>query len=1476
MSTTKSLWGVLAALLMSASALDGQTPDSRSSDTSTAAAIISRNGNADASQRHRKPKIKGDFRPARSAAKTVAPRKAPSATPTIYAALETSYYEELPSGVYSFTPAEYALTPVHTDENLSCANGAAFADGILYTVSQSHDGYMWNTVAWTSQGPFGNDDISSGTLAVDPSTGELYGCVSPLSKFFQPWLAKINTDDFSISAFVGELSQQMASAFFGNDGTLYGIDYSGNLYTLDKTSGAATLSGPTGIDDIYSVAAAVDPASGACFVAVSGYDDGYLYELDLDACTSSLVYTMTDQEEIHALYILPPAQHDDAPANIDAPTLSFVDGSLSGTIAFTAPANTFGGATGSGELSYTLTINGVNGEPAAAQWGQTVTVPYTAPAPGQYNFSVTFSNAAGENKAAASGMWVGNDMPRPVTDVKVSRADGINTITWTPSQGSAHGGFLIQDQVRYRVTRNTDGTTVAENLTEPTCADNLPDGNNAEQVTYSVVAYWGEMVSETATSNRVMVGAAYFNGFDSAEDFDTMASSTLMRDGEMWEYNSYHHATGVSYEDEQPKSAWLSSPALTLQAGRTYTLSLLTWCSNEDYNEKLSVYIADTAEPRQLYGMTPIIDKATVNWEKQAAKTLSAEFTPTEAGQYYITINACSPADLGTLYVDDILLVAQPLAALPSKPEITGDVDDELLVSLSVTAPTTYTDGTALEALTSIVLSRDGVAVKTFETPAPGATLTFSEKLPGSGSYYYSAEAYVSHGHSEAATLLISAIEPSVPKAPSELKAVETSNDGEVTLSWSAPEFDALNNPLKPGSLTYTIYMAGVAEPLAAGLTATSHTFRAVPEGSQAFCSFRVSATNKAGEGSVSRQTETAAYGKADTLPYKESFSKLSFDKLWLHSTDDYSDASWSFLAASETPAATPADGDGGMLGFYGESLGEEANITSAKIYLGEGNNPQLTLWYFAQNKREGKDQLDILVDDGSGYTKIASFTPRDAQVDGWTKALVKLNAYAGKTIRLRLRGESFRTENFLLIDDVELTNIGTDLEALQLFAPSAVPVSQTFTVECPVRNNGGNKVAAYTVKLLLDGQAVAQDNGTDLASTATAIHKFTLAPDASWPETVAISFTVECTGDEVPANDKSAEHALSIIQNTFPTVSGLKATYTDDTKQAVKLTWTEPDPTTLPTEEFTENFEFFTPFEIDPTGDWTFVDKDGDITFGSQSYPFAGQNDPKAFVVLNADHFNSTYTAHSGKLYMAAYSAANRQSDDWMISPELTGDAQTIKFFARSYSDTYGLEQMEVLASSTGVDTEHFSRVKLCSDVPVEWTEYTVDLPAGTKHFAIRNISDKVFALFIDDVTFTPAVNPVAFYAVEGYNIYKDGQLLNDEPHNDAEYTDTTTGSETPTYRVSIVYDRGESPMSDAVTPSLSGVDGTTAQSVSINVTEEGVEIGTACETPVSVASPDGRTLFAGTISSKILIRLAQGLYIVKAGDETAKIIVK
>ena len=72
--------------------------------------------------------------------------------------------------------------------------------------------------------------------------------------------------------------------------------------------------------------------------------------------------------------------------------------------------------------------------------------------------------------------------------------------------------------------------------------------------------------------------------------------------------------------------------------------------------------------------------------------------------------------------------------------------------------------------------------------------------------------------------------------------------------------------------------------------------------------------------------------------------------------------------------------------------------------------------------------------------------------------------------------------------------------------------------------------------------------------------------------------------------------------------------------------------------------------------------------------------------------------------------------TDHWLISPELSGDAQTITFYARQLTAQYGNEKYEVLVSSTNNDPASFLIVGSTREMTGEdWQEVSVSLPAGS-----------------------------------------------------------------------------------------------------------------------------------------------------------------
>ena len=155
-------------------------------------------------------------------------------------------------------------------------------------------------------------------------------------------------------------------------------------------------------------------------------------------------------------------------------------------------------------------------------------------------------------------------------------------------------------------------------------------------------------------------------------------------------------------------------------------------------------------------------------------------------------------------------------------------------------------------------------------------------------------------------------------------------------------------------------------------------------------------------------------------------------------------------------------------------------------------------------------------------------------------------------------------------------------------------------------------------------------------------------------------------------------------------------------------------------------------------------------------------------------------------------------ENDDWLISPELSGDEQTISFYARTASTSKRNDYIQVRYSTTGTATSDFTLLP-DGEIRLEngWTRYEYTLPAGTRYFAIRNNSEEGFAVLLDDITYTIA-GDAPQVTLLGYDIYCDGELLNDEPIS--ETTFTIDGAAPGNYWVTAVYDAGESEASNTV----------------------------------------------------------------------------
>ena len=377
----------------------------------------------------------------------------------------------------------------------------------------------------------------------------------------------------------------------------------------------------------------------------------------------------------------------------------------------------------------------------------------------------------------------------------------------------------------------------------------------------------------------------------------------------------------------------------------------------------------------------------------------------------------------------------------------------------------------------------------------------------------------------------------------------------------------------------------------------------------------------------------------------------------------------------------------------------------------------------------------------------------------------------------------------------------------IALSAPASIVGGNTATVTATVTNNGNMPETGYTVTITAGGTTIlTQTVNESLAAGASATFTATYATTASQGgTTVSLTANVTCTGDTEASND-NATASMNIV--SMPPPENVQATGGDQTGS---MTWDAPS--NLPTISVTEDFEnstVFPPFSaggITATqntgafGEWTLYDATGGcVVYGSKEINYDHEGEPHAWFVFKPSEATADeeypdavpHASHSGDQYLESIcptskSAAAGLSDHWLISPELSGYAQEIIFYDSELTTAWGDETYEIWVSTTdNTAPSSFTKLGDYTTDYATWQERRVQLPAGTKYFAIRHTSNDIFGLLVDDFTYEVLLEP------ESYNIYLDGVLVDNVDASTFNYTFNSVSYGNHQCAVSAVYPNG------------------------------------------------------------------------------------
>ncbi len=957
---------------------------------------------------------------------------------------------------------------------------------------------------------------------------------------------------------------------------------------------------------------------------------------------------------------------------------------------------------------------------------------------------------------------------------------------------------------------------------------------------------------------------------------------------------------------KQAADDWVVSPPLQLTAGMTYQIATSAFY----YGNGLQLISAGYGTGDDPSEYTTVIPETTVNaalsWTGSLQPTvLNGTFTPSVSGNYRIGFH-CTSKERGYLILNGVKVTeASAEGVRPAKvADLVVEVGAKGAVSSKVkfTVPTKDVNGSALTSVSKVQIYRDNTsdAIKTYTSPTPGEAIEWQDETVTTGEHPYSVVVTANEYRSEEAKATVY-VGVDTPKAPTNFKGYDNL-DGTVTFTWDpiTEKDGAHGGYVDTSELYYSVYNLyyGYLQEVTGGtgLTKNSLTVSGISyEGAQSLLQYVVYAQTNTPADTLATsdyaRVETFVVGGAYSLPYEESFSNGSLTKgPW---------AIASSYAGRFGLSTSSADGDNGSIYFVPSNVATSARLDGPKVDVSNAANPTLSFAYYAYPGSDGR--INVYVKrNGQTLLPVGSvdYSSLDGN-EGWRTASFDLTEFSTAGITngyLCPYFEAVSEETTVTIDQVRIFDaVNNNLEA-SLDAPARAQAGKSASIVVKVRNLGLSAANNYKVHAYVNNKLVETQEETEgLASGDSKEYEFAYTPALNEKSFVTYG-EVEWDGDQLMDNNVTSEAVVEVTFSSLPSVDDLAASMNGS--DAV-LTWSEKNTENA---EVTETFENYDPFASAKVGDWTLYDGDkaGTYTFGGIS--FQGMGNAMSYVVFNPyattglsgsnlEQFASIFGAHSGKQYMGSCSATidtGTPTSDWLITPELSGEEQTVTFYAFSPSDEVnagvsspsgGPETFDVYYSEDDTNVNSFIKLKENLEATCDWTKFSVDVPEGAKYVAVVHTTTgsttsygyEPFWFGVDDFTYRTAALKII-----GYNVYRDGKLLKKLDSKTTSYTDANVGDGYHTYNVIVSYATGDSGLSNTASVGTVGIDTADNGLVGVAAGKGCIKVNGANGAAVKVCTAAGATAFHGNVKGNATIALKSGLYLVKVGNTTSKVVVK
>ena len=1349
---------------------------------------------------------------------------------TVYGWLRYEERDAYEQGLVRFyTDNASTLTPAYTDGCNQAACAGAYADGYYYVYLYDTDGYNATPIALermdletgvrTRVADYRGWSTLYQDMAFDPTTHTLFALGYDEGTYTSRLLRVDLTDGQAYV--VGEMDAGKYVALACNaEGQLYALDVDyGQLWKVDKHTAEATAIGDTGeriYDDLQSMT--FDLETGVLYWA--GYEAWF--RLDTVTGQATRIGPLGMYAQVVGLHIPYKETEPGAPAEITDLSVSPGEkGALTARLTWTNPTTTFGGealgaltevrVTRGDEVVHTLT----NPQPGArCEWTDT-----QVPHAGQATYRVSAANECGSSTSEGRTAFVGRDRPAAPRDVTLTSPDRRQAcLAWKAPGEGMNGGWVDTSMLTYTVVRWPDSIRVAEGVTANSWTDESVD--SLGRYTYAIQSCNVDGAGGTALSPTCLLGPSiqtpYTCRFATQEEFDLWSVRDANADGCTWRRETTLAAAYYAYNPDgtTPADDWLTSPPIWMERGKNYRVRYQLQSYGPSMPERVAVWIGTQADEQE----TRIADHVvSANLFETYTAELPAE---RETGEYHLSFHCHSAADKFILYVGGIVVEEVRDGSIEGTVRDGETPLEGVDVCATETGRTTRTDssgryvlpelpdgtyslrfekaGYATQTLTGIEVRRgettqadasmqalprcslSGRTVNAAGQPVGYARLrlegaeSFATESAADGTfafadvpqatYVLSTERYglqtdqrtidLAAGGGDMGDLVLA------DKRLAPWRPTATLHDGQMSIAWEQPRDIRTyrhDNGVHggrlgtPGSTARSVYGAVFRTPaLLTGMSWLTESYLTTHPVVNVF----VFDLDEEGE-----PTSHLLYSRQDAPNQDDEWTELAFP------TPVDAPRGYMLAISCEGHVGLGLDtGEGPDHPFaehvncYAEdyttgqfTYTEEHDIRRTLMIRGEGTNRGDTDLPDATTGRRYAVWLvpDGQTDDEGAWTLLTP-TPQESCTwtdDAWATRPQGTYRYAVKTYY----GTDGQPSPAAFTNECE-----KDLyTAISLHVQTRTPQNEAEGACVVLTHAEQPDRYAYQATAEADGR-------TFFPRVRKGVYRIDITRKGFYDLHVEeADFTTEATYDRT--GDVLEEYVVAPFN--------LEVRAASDEEGAWTLRWNVTD-------HLADDFEQHADFAVHSAGTvgWTYADLDGKPTYGIDGVNYPNATTPKAFFVFNPSATDPAISlsdpgtrAHSGQRYLAAFPSQGSANNDFLFSPALDfARPFTLRFYAKSYTDLYGLEELNVGYSRAECRAEDFEWVN--GDTPIgvphtAWTVYTYTLPPTARYIALNCVSDQRFFLMVDDIFIgiekPEGIEPERIKDGVTYEIWADGQYV-------------------------------------------------------------------------------------------------------------------